>query len=69
MRPASGNVSTASGPVTAVVVQHPGDGIEDGHEVVFRTAAPKHQYLCFLQGLAAGKVSVPPDAGDLDPCP
>ena len=42
--------------VTAVVVQHPEDGIEDGHEVVFQTAAPKHAYRCFLEDLAAGEV-------------
>jgi len=50
--PASGN--RHDGDVTAVVVQHPEDGIEDGHEVVFQTAAPRLQYRCFLESLGAG---------------
>src|SRR5262249_9752046 len=33
---------------TRVVVQHQEDGIEDGHEVLFQTDGPKHQYQCFL---------------------
>src|SRR5262249_17776766 len=40
--PARGNLMNR----TAVVVQHPGDMVEDGHEVVFQTDAPKHQYRC-----------------------
>jgi len=39
---------------TRVVVQSPGDAIEDGHEAMFQTPAPKHQYRCFLVDLAAG---------------
>jgi hypothetical protein len=63
--PASGN----QGGVTAVVVQHPADGIEDGHEVVFQTEAPKHQYRCFLQSWLAGTPVVVTDgAADAD-CP
>jgi hypothetical protein len=42
-----------------VVTQNPGDGIEDGHEVVFQTAGPKHQYSCFLKGLIEGVPVVP----------
>lgn len=53
--PASGNL----GAVTAVVVQHLEDGIEDGHEVVFQTAAPQLQYRCFLESLRAGAPRVP----------
>ncbi len=69
--PASGNVQPADGdPVTAVVVQHLEDGIEDGHEVVFQTDGPKHQYQCFLASwLADGIPTVPIDAGRDDPCP
>jgi hypothetical protein len=34
--------------VTAAVVQHPADGIEDGHEALFQTETPKRQLRCFL---------------------
>jgi pimeloyl-ACP methyl ester carboxylesterase len=64
--PASGN----DGATTALVVQHPGDMIEDGHEVVFQTDAPKHQYRCFLASFARGggaPVVVADGAAD-DPC-
>jgi len=62
--PAAGN---AAG-FTAVVSQHPGDGIEDGHEVVFQTDPPKRQYRCFLQTLLHGTPRVPePGAADA-PC-
>jgi len=64
--PASGN---GPGGATAVVVQHLEDGIEDGHEVVFQTDAPKHQYQCFLASWLAGAPSVPPDAARDAPCP
>src|SRR5205807_10298026 len=52
--PASGNRAG----LTAVVVQHPEDGIEDGHEVAFQTEAPQHQYRCFLQSFAKGTPKV-----------
>lgn len=51
---------------TRVVVQHPEDGVEDGHEVVFQTDAPKAQYRCFLRTLASGSPMVP---GPTDACP
>jgi hypothetical protein len=64
--PASANQGTA----TAVVVQHPGDMIEDGHEVIFQTEAPKHQYRCFLRSWAKGMPPVVvPDGKESDPCP
>ncbi|MFO0616101.1 MAG: hypothetical protein U0414_26135 [Polyangiaceae bacterium] len=67
--PVSLNVTTPSGAkVTALVTQFPEDGIEDGHEVVFQTEAPKHAYRCFLEGLAKGAPLVPKPAGALDPC-
>lgn len=40
--------------VTAVVVQHVEDGVEDGHEVMFQLEAAKAQYRRFLETLAAG---------------
>jgi hypothetical protein len=57
MLPAMGNL----GANTAVVVQHNGDAIEDGHEVVFQTEAPKHQYRCFLESWLKGVPKVPSD--------
>jgi len=56
---------------TRVVVQFPEDGIEDGHEVVFQTAAPKRTYRCFLADFAAGRAPrVVDGAADPDgPCP
>jgi hypothetical protein len=64
--PASGN----AGGVTAVLTQHPEDGIEDGHEVVFQTDVPKHEYQCFLASwLATGTPWVPTDATRDAPCP
>ena len=58
--PASGNVE---GNTTAVVLQHPEDGVEDGHEVIFQTEVPKAQYRCFLSTLAAGEVPKVPEEG------
>lgn len=69
--PASGNVELEGGALaTAVVVQHLEDGIEDGHEIAFQKEAPKHQYRCFLEGLAAGGGAplVPVGAAADDPC-
>jgi hypothetical protein len=68
--PAAGNVTTVDGGlVTAIVTQHPSDGIEDGHEVIFQTDPPKHEYMCFLLSLAAGQTPlIPADAPALSPC-
>ncbi len=64
--PASGNVNGT----TAIVVQRPEDGIEDGHEVQFQTDAPKHAYQCFLASwIATGTPTVPADAVRDAPCP
>jgi hypothetical protein len=58
--PAQGNwTPTAGSPVTAVVIQHPSDGIQDGHEIVFQTDPPKHEYECFLQSSLTGTPKVP----------
>ncbi len=72
--PASANVSASQGTktgvkITAVLTQSPADGIEDGHEVVFQTDPPKHQYGCFLKSLLAGTPTVPGPGAALDPCP
>ena len=69
--PASSNVLVSGGgSVTAVLVQEPGDQIDDGHEVVFQTEAPKHQYRCDLQSWArSGAPTVPPAGLSTDPCP
>jgi hypothetical protein len=69
--PVSGNVHLAGGrTATAIVTQHHEDGIEDGHEVLFQTDGPKHEYQCFLASwLATGTPSVPVDAARDAPCP
>ena len=69
--PASANVRLSDGRMaTAVVTRHHEDGIEDGHEVLFQTDGPKHEYQCFLASwLATGTPSVPPDAARDAPCP
>jgi hypothetical protein len=64
--PVTGN---RAGNVTALVVQHPEDGIEDGHEVMFQTEPPKHQYRCFLSSWLKGVPQVPPDGAADAPCP
>lgn len=68
--PASGNLQSLAGqPQTAVVVQHPQDAYQDGHEVVFQTDPPKHQYRCFLQTWLRGTPIVPQGAAAADaPC-
>lgn len=64
--PAQGNVKLPGGAeATAAVVQHAEDGVEDGHEAVFQTEAPKRQYRCFLQTLTKGTPRIPTgDAAD-----
>jgi len=67
--PVQGNLSPEPGTErTAVVVQHPGDGIEDGHETVFQTDPPKYQYRCFLESLVTGIPRVPAPGGLDDAC-
>jgi hypothetical protein len=72
--PAMANVAIGGGggggSVTAVLTQHPEDGIEDGHEVVFQTDPPKHEYQCFLASwLATGTPYVATDAPRDALCP
>lgn len=69
--PVSGNLrplTPSMASVTGVVVQHPQDEYEDGHEVVFQTDAPKHQYRCFLQTWLSGVPTVFPAAAADAPC-
>lgn len=54
---------------TQLVVQHPEDGLEDGHEVMFQTEGPKRQYRCFLQTLQEGGApTVVPASPSDGPC-
>lgn len=58
--PATQNLTVSGGSKTsAILTQNLGDGIEDGHEVVFQTDGPKHQYGCFLKGMLSGTPTVP----------
>lgn len=57
--PAKCNLKVGDDCVTAVLAQHPGDGIEDGHETVFQTEPPKAQYRAFLTSLLDGVPTVP----------
>lgn len=66
MLPVSANVAAST---TAVVIQHPADGIEDGHEVMFQTEPPKAEYRCFLQSLAKGGAAKVPDGTKGATCP
>ncbi len=64
----TGNREVMGARFTQVVRQYREDGLEDGHEVAFQTAAPKRDYRCFLRGLARGAPSVPAaDATDCAP--
>jgi pimeloyl-ACP methyl ester carboxylesterase len=63
--PASGN--RRGGDVTAVLVQHLEDGIEDGHEVVYQRAEPPLQIGCFLASYFGSSVPIVP-AGDAAAC-
>jgi hypothetical protein len=69
--PAASNARLGDGrTATAIVTQHAEDGIEDGHEVLFQTDPPKHEYQCFLASwLKTGIPSVPTDAARDAPCP
>lgn len=65
--PAFGNIlSDDGGRHTSVLIQHPEDGIEDGHEILFQAASPKHQYRCFLETFARDQVPVVPDPNQPD---
>jgi hypothetical protein len=55
--------------VTAVVVQHAADGVEDGHQVVFQADTPRRQIACFLDGLATDAPLVAGPGAEADPCP
>lgn len=58
--PASQNRVLPSGDsVTAVVVQHVEDGIEDGHEIAFQDASARAQYRRFLSSWLKGTPEIP----------
>jgi hypothetical protein len=65
--PIAGNRTIAEQAITAVVTQHPEDGIEDGHETVFQTEPPKIQYRCFLRTFARDEPPRVPDPSSPDP--
>ncbi|MBS1148330.1 MAG: hypothetical protein H6Q89_28 [Myxococcaceae bacterium] len=70
--PVAGNRQRPDGQVvTGAVVQRMGDGIQDGHEIVFQTAGPKYQYRCFLATFARGipQVAGPSDSVEVCPAP
>lgn len=64
--PVRENVDAAGQRVTAVVAQHPDDGIEDGHETFWQTEPPRSQLRCFLRTLDEGSPVVA-DARALPP--
>jgi len=65
--PAQSNVAQN---ITAVVVQWPSDGIEDGHEIMFQRQEPKYQYRCFLASYAKGGPALVPEGQASDAlCP
>ncbi len=58
--PASGNLASATGTrVTGVVIQHPEDKIEDGHEIAYQIETARREYRCFLESFAKGTPRVP----------
>lgn len=54
--PASGNLP---GSITGVVVQHPEDQIEDGHEIAYQSPVARREFRCFLESFARGTPRVP----------
>ena len=66
--PVSGNLSHNGRLLTGLVIQHKQGPIEDGHEVVFQTEAPKHQYRCFFESAFKGVPSVPEGGKEWDSC-
>jgi pimeloyl-ACP methyl ester carboxylesterase len=66
--PVTSTQSHEQSATTAVVIQHPADGIEDGHEIVFQTDPPKREYRCFLLSSLTGTPRVPAPGDVLGPC-
>jgi hypothetical protein len=65
--PASLNLTSADGSkVTGVVVQHPEDQIEDGHEIAYQSPAARREYRCFLESFAAGAPQVPAPSANFE---
>lgn len=66
--PAGGNRD--GGTRTAIVVQHPEDGVEGGHEAAYQQPAAYQQVRCFLEAIADDAVPTVPAGGvEGDPCP
>jgi hypothetical protein len=55
----AGPIAGNAGGRTRIVSQYPEGPIEDGHEVVFQTDAPKAAYVHVLETWAAGETEVP----------
>lgn len=70
--PISRNRPTADGAGrTGVVVQYPGDGIHDPHNIFQHDARVKHQYACFFETFlrdGSAKVVAPDGSGVEAPC-
>jgi len=68
--PASGNFEVpGQGLRTAVLDVYAEDGILSGHHVTFQLDAPKHQYGCFLEDIAAGRAPVIVEGSEIGgPC-
>lgn len=65
----SNRVSASGEPVTGVVVQYAGDGLDDPHHIYVQLDAVKHQYGCFFETFFASGVAVVPAPAELGvPC-
>ena len=61
------NLLSATGDhVTGVVIQHPEDGIEDGHEIAYQSEAARREYRCFLETFARGSPRIPAPSARVD---
>lgn len=58
--PVRDNAGPTGDAVTAVVVQHREDGVEDGHEIMFQLDSAQRQYVQFLASWARGDAVVVP---------
>lgn len=67
--PAVGNLDPHGRPVTAVVAQHWGDAVEDGHEAMWQTEPPRAQFRCFLATSVSADAPSVPDPSTPTACP
>ncbi len=61
-------VGNMGGTRTAIVVQHPSDDIEDGHEMVFQTDPPRQEIRCYLLSWLSGVPAIPMGISEDMPC-